>query len=80
VSGIRARRRPRKKSVNFRRLRWVLVREAAVRIIAPDLAGDGMPHLLRFQLTRRDTYAVAKLAGVVLALHPERQVWPLVPS
>jgi hypothetical protein len=80
VSGIRARRRPRKKSANFRRLRWVLVREAALRILVPDFAGEVGWRGLRAQLVTRDTYAVSKLAGVVLALHPERQMWPPVPS
>jgi hypothetical protein len=76
VSGIRARTRPRKRSVNFRRFKWVLLREAALRILAPDLYADGAPTLLRTQLANRDTYRVSVLAGVVLALHPERRVWP----
>jgi hypothetical protein len=80
MAGVRPRRRPRKRSVNFRRLRWVLTREAAFRILRPlgDPYRGAAP--LRRQLAQRDTHAVSVLAGVVLALHPDRRIWPPVPS
>lgn len=79
MAGIRPRARPRQRSVNFRRLWWVLTREAALRILDPTVDHNDRSHHLRLELRRRDTTRVRTVAGIVLALHPERQTWPPTP-
>jgi hypothetical protein len=76
MAGVRARFRPRKRSVNFRRLWWVLTREAALRILDPSIPHDERSCALRLHLRERDTTRVRIVAGIVLALHPERRWWP----
>lgn len=79
MAGVGLRRRPRIRSVNFRRLRYVLVREAALRILAPSPASFRHEVMLRSQLCRRQLGNVLTVAGMVLALHPERRTWPGLP-
>jgi len=76
MAGVRARSRPRRRSVNFRRLWWVLVREAALRIFAPDVESFEYQLPLRSLLCRHQNGRVVHAAGLVLALHPERAGWP----
>jgi hypothetical protein len=76
MAGVRARRRPRRQSVNFRRLWWVLTRQAALCILCPDAGEFALRYALRRELARRDTARVRTVAGIVLALYPERQMWP----
>jgi hypothetical protein len=76
MAGVRARSYPRQRSVNFRRLWWIMVREAALHIIAPDAPPWPKDCEYRVQLYRRETHRVRTVAGIVLALYPERRTWP----
>jgi len=76
MAGVRARRRPRRTSVNFRRLYWVLLREAALRVLAPELVDA--PHWpeLRHLLARQRSHHVLHVARLLLYHRPERRAWP----
>jgi len=76
MAGIRARRRPRVRSVNFRRLRWVLVREAAFRIFFPHGSTHGNVRAYRHPFAVTDTDKVIRHAELLLVMHPERRMWP----
>ncbi len=80
MAGVGRRRRPRVRSVNFRRLKWCLVREAALRIICPGAMTPFQEQQLRARLNALDVDRVLVRAGVVLALHPERREWPGGPA
>lgn len=76
MAGIRRRSRPRKRSFNLRRLRYVLVREAAFRIFYPN--GTTHPNAVHYkhQFVITPTDKVVAHASTLLALHPERRYWP----
>jgi hypothetical protein len=76
MAGVAARARPRRSSVNFRRLKWCLVREAAFRILFPDPLDADRELAVRRRLNALDSDRVAARAGVALRLHPERSSWP----
>jgi len=50
MSGIRARARPRVRSVSFKRLGWVLEREAALCVIFPDILDTALEPDARQQI------------------------------
>jgi hypothetical protein len=76
MAGVRARAYPRQRSVNFRRLWWVALREAALHVIAPDAGSWPRDAEYRVQLYRRESHRVRTVAGILLALYPERRHWP----
>jgi hypothetical protein len=76
MPSMRARQRPRKRSVNFRRLWWVVTREAALRILCPDLLPESYNVEVRRQLCTTRLDRIRAVTGVLLAMHPERRVWP----
>lgn len=76
MAGIGRRRRPRVRSVNFRRFRWVLVREAAYRVFYPSGSTHPNANHHKYQFAITDTDKVVRHAETLLALHPERRYWP----
>jgi len=71
----RPRKRPRVKSVNFRTLWWLLVREAYWSIASlPQLPAFGAR--LRRNLAKRPTWWVRRRAEEFLALWPTRRFRP----
>lgn len=76
MAGIRARSRPRIRSANFRRLRYVLVREAAFRIFFPTGAVSPQASHFKRVMLRAANQRIIDTAARVLALWPERRVWP----
>lgn len=80
MAGVSARSRPRRRSFNLRRFRWVVTREAAVRVFCPDVDRAQVERCYLVNLARTDTWRVAHLVDTVLALHPDRRYWPRVPE
>ena len=76
MAGIRARRRPRVRSVNFRRLKYVLVREAALAIMFPYGPVQLCARRERGLLLRFGEGRILAAARATLELHPERRYWP----
>lgn len=70
----KARRRPRGNSYNFIVFKWVLVREATMRVMAPDYEAFGRPSTTRKWLAERSTDYVRALAADVLRKFPERRI------
>jgi hypothetical protein len=71
----RARLRPRRKSVNFRSLWWVVVREASLRVLFPSQIGSTAEHNARATCCDPDTAALNRCVGAVLEARPERRYW-----
>lgn len=69
------RRRPRVESVSFRGFFWVLVREAAVRIIHPSSMGTPAERAARLAVNSGSTFQIRSTAVACLAYHPERETW-----
>jgi len=69
MSGIAARRRPRVNSWDYKRLWWVLEREAALRIVFHDIVGTALEPEAREQIVkaRRDKLRVT--AAIALDQH-----------
>jgi len=82
MAGIRARRRPRRKSINFRRLGWVLEREAALAILWPHYIGTPNEKAAREEVSTARPDALHRGTRLVLAklvtVGPPRN--PLPPS
>ena len=76
MAGIRARSRPRKKSTNFRRVRWWLLREAAFNVIYPHAVPRIDARSLRAFLLSQPQWRIERYVEVALRLHPERRYWP----
>lgn len=72
----RARKRPRVHSVNFRVLWWVLLREAALRVIYPSSVGAASEGQARRLCSSKDSRAVRGIAESMLRFKPERQQFP----
>lgn len=67
----------RRRSVNLRRLWWVLTREAVLNIAFRDEIGLGNDRPARQLLSCQWDYAVLRLGDEALRLHPERRYyWP----
>ncbi len=76
MAGIRARSRPRVRSANFRRVRYVLIREAAFRVFFPEGASTPQAAYFRRVMLRSANQRIIDAAERVLALWPERRSWP----
>ena len=75
MAGIAARARPRRRSFNLRRLRYVLVREAALRILFAWSSDLPTVAVARRELIRLPTDKVVRLATRRLASMPWRTFW-----
>lgn len=74
MNSIRRRRgRPRVRSVNFRSFAWVLFREAALRVLAPDVSKPYAWEDWRRHLVRADGARIRLLVFKVLQLYPSRR-------
>ena len=71
MAGIRARRRPRVWSVNFRRLRYVLIREAAFMVLSAHLRPPESPASLRRYLALEDRQRIERMVADALHRWPE---------
>jgi hypothetical protein len=76
MAGIKARSRPRVRSVNFRRVWWWVLREAAVRIWFPYASDPYSSRALRRRLCGAQRSTILAISARWLALHPERRTWP----
>lgn len=76
MAGIRARSRPRIRSANFRRLYFVLVREAAFRILLPHGSVPSTERALRRLLLVSSRGRILSAGVRQLELYPERRTWP----
>lgn len=72
----RPRLRPRKRSVNFRPLWWVVTREAALHVLFPEWWADEPESAPRRWLARTDTYTIRRGASALLRRHLGPQFWP----
>lgn len=72
----RPRRRPRDRSVNFRTLWWVLLREAAVRVCYRRSMGTGAEHQARLACSGRESAVIRKITEGILRERPERRYFP----
>jgi hypothetical protein len=70
----RPRKRPRKNSVNFDALWWVLVREAALRVLRPNVSGSTLDRLFRSELCSVPTDALRVRVRQRLNFNPDRRV------
>jgi hypothetical protein len=68
----RPRSRPRVDSLSFRVFGWVVLREAALRVIYPSAVGSISEPAARRTLAASDTSEVRDVTRVALAVHPER--------
>lgn len=75
MAGLRRRRRPRVESVNYRRLWWVLTREAALRICHGSSLGTPSERHARLYCSSPDTAALVGIVGLLLIARPERRWW-----
>jgi hypothetical protein len=73
---IRRRLRPRAGSFTFRRLWWVLVREAALRVLFPAPPDRSHETYWRAHLLRQRTDRIRVAAEQALRLEPARRFWP----
>jgi hypothetical protein len=74
MAGVRPRNRPRKRSVNFRRVWRVVLREAALNIVLQRGQWYSTCAELRAHLWRLDNYEVRALATRALTLEPGRRL------
>jgi hypothetical protein len=72
----RRRQRPRDRSVNFRSLWWVVLREAALRIAYPASLGAASEPQARVACTVKRSALVREVCGAIIAARPERRYWP----
>jgi hypothetical protein len=73
MAGVRPRNRPRKRSVNFRRVWRVVLREAALQIVLQRGPLHWTCGEIRAHLWRLDNYEVRALAARALAFDPRRR-------
>jgi hypothetical protein len=71
----RPRKRPRKHSVSFKTLGWLLIREAYLRIAFHAIA-DPKPALRRYVLEGRRSDNLQRWAGDYITRYPERRYFP----
>lgn len=72
----RARRRPRVRSVTFRRLGWVLLREVALRVLYPVSIGSASEGVARRGLADAESRMIRGAVGHVLRVRPDRSRFP----
>lgn len=70
------RRRPRKHSFRFGPLRWVLVREAAMRVIYPFPALPHQTGAMRSTLSGQQTHHIIRDVQRMLQREPWRAIYP----
>ncbi|MGH7730834.1 MAG: hypothetical protein ACRENJ_06220 [Candidatus Eiseniibacteriota bacterium] len=76
MSGVARRARPRRRSVNLRRLRWVLIREAAWMVLREVQHIGLSDDELRRHLAARDTDRVEYQLTHLLMRYPYARVLP----
>lgn len=80
MAGIARRRRPRVRSVNFRRLRWLLIREAALMILRNCDGLQFSEHTVRAILAAEDQARIERNIRRILTKSPARAYCPGPPN
>ena len=73
---LRGRRRPRVRSVTYWRFGWVLMREAALRVLYPVSVGQPSELVARRGLADASSKIVRGAVMNVLQVRPERRTFP----
>lgn len=71
----RRRRKPRKRSINLRAFKWVLEREATMRVLWPTVPTEISDAQLRSELARTATHRLHAAVATALRAFPHRRTF-----